>query len=77
MAIGKIPVEAWTGTPNEVDFCPLMYPVRHIYFLGKEEVSEGIVFFCCSKRQKQRRPLRYLSLYLFFPPEGRLQNLLN
>jgi hypothetical protein len=27
------PAEAWMGTPDEVDFCPLIYHVRLICFL--------------------------------------------
>jgi hypothetical protein len=29
----KTPIEAWMGTPDEGDFCPPIYPVRHICFL--------------------------------------------
>jgi hypothetical protein len=32
MAKRRTPVEAWMGTPEEVDFCPCIYPVRHICF---------------------------------------------
>jgi hypothetical protein len=55
MARGRTPVEAWMGTPDEVDFCPLIYSVRHICLLWKEIVraSGG---FCSGKGQKWRRP---------------------
>jgi hypothetical protein len=29
----KTPVDAWMGTPDEVDFCPPIYSVRHTCFL--------------------------------------------
>jgi hypothetical protein len=53
MARRRTPVEAWMGTPDEVDFCPPIYSVRHICFLGKEgeRASGG---FCSSKGQKQK-----------------------
>jgi hypothetical protein len=38
-------VEAWIGTPDEVDFCPPQYPLKHIYiFIRREEASKNIVF---------------------------------
>jgi hypothetical protein len=52
MARGRTPAEAWMGTPDEVDFCPAIDPVRHIFSMKREGTSEG---FCCGKRQKQRR----------------------
>jgi hypothetical protein len=33
MARRRTPAEAWMGTPDEVDFCPPIYSVRHICFL--------------------------------------------
>jgi hypothetical protein len=33
MARRRTHVEAWMGTLDEVDFCPSIYPVRHICFL--------------------------------------------
>jgi hypothetical protein len=33
MARGRTSAEVWMGTPDKVDFCPLIYPVRQIYFL--------------------------------------------
>jgi hypothetical protein len=33
MARRRTPVEAWMGTPDEVDFCSPIYPVRHVCFL--------------------------------------------
>jgi hypothetical protein len=32
MAGGRKPVEAWTGTLDEVEFCPPTYPVIHIFY---------------------------------------------
>jgi hypothetical protein len=32
-ARGRTPVEAWMGTPDEVDFYPPIYSVRYICFL--------------------------------------------
>jgi hypothetical protein len=29
------------GTPDEVDFCPPIYPVRCLYFLWKERDKNG------------------------------------
>jgi hypothetical protein len=29
------------GTPDEVDFCPPIYPVRHIFSMKGEGASEG------------------------------------
>jgi hypothetical protein len=37
MARRRTPVEAWMGTSDEVDFCPPIYPVRHICFFMKRE----------------------------------------
>jgi hypothetical protein len=53
MARGRTPAEAWMGTPDEVDFCPPIYPVRHIFSVKREGVSEG---FCSGKGRRQRRP---------------------
>jgi hypothetical protein len=36
MARRRTPLEAWMGTPDEVDFCPHIYPVRHICFSMKK-----------------------------------------
>jgi hypothetical protein len=44
IARGGTFVEAWMGTFEEVDFCPLIYPVRHMYFMKREGASEGIFF---------------------------------
>jgi hypothetical protein len=44
MARGRTPVEAWMGSPDEVDFCPPTYPVRHIYFLWKEREHPKALF---------------------------------
>jgi hypothetical protein len=33
------------GTFDEVNFCPPIYPVRHIYSMKREGASEGIGFF--------------------------------
>jgi hypothetical protein len=33
MARRRTPVEAWMGTPDELDFCPPIYSVRHVCFL--------------------------------------------
>jgi hypothetical protein len=33
MARRRTPIEAWMETPDEVDFCPPIYHVRHICFL--------------------------------------------
>jgi hypothetical protein len=87
------PVEVWLATPYKIDFCPPIYPMRHIYFLWKEKehlqtlffvclfvcfVWFGLVWFCCGKGQKWRRLLRSLPLYLFlFFLESRLWKLLN
>jgi hypothetical protein len=62
MARGRTPAELWIGTPDEVDFCPPIYPVRCIYFLWEEGASESIFFFCyCGMGQNQRSPLWSLS----------------
>jgi hypothetical protein len=53
MARGRTPEEVWMGTPDEIDFCPPVYPVRHIFSMKIEGVSEG---FCFGKGQKWRRP---------------------
>jgi hypothetical protein len=36
MARGRTPAEAWMGTPDEVDFCPPINPVRHIFAMKRE-----------------------------------------
>jgi hypothetical protein len=36
MSRDRTPVEVWMGTPDEVDFCPPIYPMKYIYFLSKE-----------------------------------------
>jgi hypothetical protein len=55
LARRRTPVETWMGTPDEVDFCPPIYSVRHICFLWKER--EGAYGgFCFGKEQKWRRP---------------------
>jgi hypothetical protein len=33
MTRGRTPAELCMGTPDEVDFCPAIYPVRHLCFL--------------------------------------------
>jgi hypothetical protein len=43
MAKGRTLVEAWMGTFDEADFCPSIYPMRHICFMKREGASEGIV----------------------------------
>jgi hypothetical protein len=35
MARGRMPAEVWMGTPDEVDFCLPIYPVRDISFYEK------------------------------------------
>jgi hypothetical protein len=52
MARGKTSAEAWMGTPDEVDFCPPIYPVRHIFSMKGEGVAGGCY---SSKGQKWRR----------------------
>jgi hypothetical protein len=44
MARGRTPVEVWMGTPDEVHFCPPIYPVR-LYFLWKERELKALVFW--------------------------------
>jgi hypothetical protein len=44
IARGRTPVEVWMGTLDEVDICPLIYLVRHIFFMKMEGAFEGIVF---------------------------------
>jgi hypothetical protein len=44
MARGRTPVEAWIGTLAEVDFCPPIYPVGHIFSMKREGAYEVIVF---------------------------------
>jgi hypothetical protein len=41
MARGRTPAEVWMGTPDEVDFCPPIYPVRHIFFMKREGALEA------------------------------------
>jgi hypothetical protein len=43
MASERTLVEVWMGTFDEADFCPLIYPVRHIYPTKREGSSEGII----------------------------------
>jgi hypothetical protein len=37
MARRRTPLEAWMGTPDEVDFCPPIYPVRLFMLFMKRE----------------------------------------
>jgi hypothetical protein len=37
------------GTFDEADFCPLIYPVRHIYSMKREGASKGIVLLLVIK----------------------------
>jgi hypothetical protein len=53
MARWRTPEEVWMVTPDEADFCPLIYPVRHIFSMKRVGASEG---FCCGKGQNQKRP---------------------
>jgi hypothetical protein len=53
MARGRAPAEVWMGIPDEVDFCHPIYPVRHVFSMKREGVSEH---FCPGKGQKWRRP---------------------
>jgi hypothetical protein len=43
MAKGRTLVVAWMGTSDKADFCPPIYPVRHIYSMKREGSSEGII----------------------------------
>jgi hypothetical protein len=64
------------GTLAEVDFVPLCI-LSDIYIFYEMRECLKALFLCCSMGQKRRRPLRSLSLKLFFSPEGKLWNLLN
>jgi hypothetical protein len=52
MARGRNSAEAWMVTPDEVNFCPPIYPVRHIFSKKREGASEG---FAPVKGEKWRR----------------------
>jgi hypothetical protein len=40
------------GTPDEVNVCPPIYPVKHIFSMKKEGASEG---FCYGKGKKKKK----------------------
>jgi hypothetical protein len=82
MARGWTPKKAFTGTPDEVDFCPPICLVRHIYFLWKKrECLKALVFwrgyFAVIRTKTEKTITISIHLNVFFSPEGRLQNLLN
>jgi hypothetical protein len=37
MARGRTPAKAWMGTPDEADFYPPIFPVRHIFSMKERE----------------------------------------
>jgi hypothetical protein len=76
MARRRTPAEAWMGTPDEVEFCPPIYFVRHTCFLWKREREHVEAF---APVRGKNRDLRFLpfSGFFFSFPEGRLQKLFN
>jgi hypothetical protein len=41
MTRGRTLVKAWKGTFDEAEFCPPIYPMRHIYSMKREGATDG------------------------------------